>query len=40
MRTYLVVILIIILIMGGYVALQPYADWTDANTGLTAAAPG
>jgi hypothetical protein len=40
MRTYLVIVLIIVSLMGAYVALVPVASWSDANTSLSGAGPG
>jgi hypothetical protein len=40
MRTYLLVGLIIIGMMGAYVVLLPLATWSDANTGISGAGPG
>jgi hypothetical protein len=40
MRTYLLVILIIVSMMAGYIALLPLAAWPDADMGLSAAGPG
>jgi hypothetical protein len=34
-RGYLLVIALILVMMGGYVALLPLAAWSDANTGLS-----
>jgi hypothetical protein len=39
MRGYLFVILLILVLMGGYVALLPLASSSDANTGLAGAGP-
>lgn len=40
MRTYLVVVLIIVGMMGAYIALLPLTAWSDANTGISGAGPG
>jgi hypothetical protein len=34
-RSYLLVIVLILVMMGGYVAVLPLARWSDANTGLS-----
>ena len=39
MRGYLFVVLLILVLMGGYVALLPLASSSDANTGLAGAGP-
>ena len=39
MRAYLVVVLIIAGLMGGYLALAPEAHWSDANTAIAGAGP-
>ena len=40
MRTYLVVILLIVSMMGAYVALLPLTATSDTNGGISAAGPG
>lgn len=40
MRTYIVVVLLIVGLMGAYVALLPLAAWSDANSGISGVGPG
>jgi hypothetical protein len=40
MRTYIVLVLIIVGMMGAYFALLPLTAWSDVNTGITGAGPG
>ena len=40
MRAYLLVILIILVMMGGYLALLPYGAVSDAHTSLLSAGSG
>jgi hypothetical protein len=40
MRTYLLVVLIIVGMLGAYVALVPVGKWSDADTSVSGAGPG
>jgi hypothetical protein len=39
MRAYLFVIAIIVVMIGGYVALLPVATWSDAHTTMAGVGP-
>jgi hypothetical protein len=39
MRSYLVVIMIILALMTGYVSLLPLAVWSDAHKGVSSSGP-
>jgi hypothetical protein len=39
MRAYLFVIVMIIVMIGGYVALLPLASWSDAQTSMAGVGP-
>jgi hypothetical protein len=39
MRAYLVVVVLIVALMGGYLALLPLASWSNAATGMPGAGP-
>jgi hypothetical protein len=40
MRTYILVVLIIVGMMGAYIALLPLASWSDVNTRVSGVGPG